>query len=85
MDIDRLAEAGVAGLGKLSELATKAIELVTKARDSVDTTAPKVIEILGMTKAVLEEAGPVFDRVMPLFKMFAGFFPSKPAPVPVKR
>jgi hypothetical protein len=85
MDIDKLAEAGVAGLGKLSELATKAIEFVTKSRDAVDATTPKVIEALAMVKAVLEEAGPVFQQVMPFFKLLAGFFPSKPAPVPVKR
>jgi hypothetical protein len=74
IDIGKLADDGVAALGKLESIATK-------IETDIQSGGPEAVKILEEVKTVLGEIGPVFKEVMPVFTMIAGFFPhANPAP-----
>lgn len=75
LDLNKLADDGVAILGKLSDVATK-------AEGVVSTGGPEAIKVLEEFKTVMTEAGPVLATIMPLIRMVAGFFPHANPPAP---
>lgn len=76
LDLTKLADDGVAALGKLDAVATKVESAVT-------TGGPEAVKILEEVKAVLGEIGPVLNTIMPLIAMLSNFFPhATPAQAP---
>jgi hypothetical protein len=86
MDLNKLADDGLAALGKLNDVATKAEGFTASGQHVVDTAGPEIIKILEEFKTVMTEAGPVLATIMPFVKMLAAFFPHAnpvpPAPTP---
>lgn len=79
IDIAKLADDGVAALGKLESIATK-------VETAVQTGGPEAVKILEEVKTVLGEIGPVLNQIMPLITMISNFFPhaaTPPAPAAV--
>lgn len=85
MDLMKLADDAIVGLGKLSEIASKGGKIVADAHVTIDDTFPKILTILQTFETVLTDAGPVVDKLKPVLAaiapLIAMFFP----PVPVKR